>query len=192
MDNGVAIGIDPSLTGTAICVMELEDPSRYTLRRFSSDPVRGETKDELLRGRMRRYRTLLHEIRDHLAAPLSRARAICLEGYSFASQHSSEVLAEFGALLRVYLVDEAPPQCLLLETAPSTLKKFVTGRGDRRGKLHVVASLSKRFGVEFGTDDEYDAFGLARLALYAACPDLAEAKHEKDCLKRLLSPRGKK
>jgi crossover junction endodeoxyribonuclease RuvC len=68
-------------------------------------------------------------------------------------------IAEFGGLLRWRLTKLCSD---VREVPPSTLKQFATGKGNANKTL-MVASLTKRYGVEFSSDDEYDAYGLARL-----------------------------
>ena len=51
----------------------------------------------------------------------------------------------------------------LLIVPPSTLKKFVTGSGVAP-KNKMMLGVYKKWGVEFETDDEADAYALARAA----------------------------
>src|SRR5690606_30603766 len=73
--------------------------------------------------------------------------AIYLEGYSYGSKGAAVTsICEFGGILRSYLLDthDAP----LLEVAPTTLKKFCTGKGAGKKEM-VIAHLMKRYDVEF-------------------------------------------
>ena len=48
--------------------------------------------------------------------------------------------------------------------APTTIKKFVTGNGQCKKNL-MLLQVYKKFGIEFDSDDECDAFSLAKFAL---------------------------
>src|SRR3990167_3659041 len=86
--------------------------------------------------------------------------AIFIEGYSFGSNMPGKNgTVEFGGLLRWHLVDLAPR---VYEVAPTTLKKFVTGKGNAK-KEQILAHVQKRWGEMFETNDAGDAFGLYKL-----------------------------
>jgi crossover junction endodeoxyribonuclease RuvC len=143
----VIVGIDPSLTGLAVCLMG----ERLHVDRFTSKPAK------TLRGRIRRYNILRTSVISMIAC--ARPGLIVIEGYSYGSRQSqANTLGEFGGLLRASLL----LLCPVVEVAPSTLKKFATGKGGAN-KTQVVAAITKRYGVQFDTDDEYDAYGLMQL-----------------------------
>lgn len=86
---------------------------------------------------------------------------VCIEGYSFASQnHRLADLGELGGLTKYKLIKLGVPWLIV---SPNQLKKFVTGKGS--GKKNVVIMHTyKKYGVEFESDDECDAYVLARIA----------------------------
>ncbi len=141
------VAIDPSLTGTAVCLYSPEDLLMYT---FSSKPSGPE-----LAARLDRFWGLIRKIADCV----SPGEPIYLEGYSFGSKGRAMLtLAEFGGLLRNRLAGIG----VVTEIPPSSLKKFATGKGNA-DKLKVAVAVAKRYDVEFASDDEYDAYALARL-----------------------------
>ena len=64
-------------------------------------------------------------------------------------------------LVRYFVVSYS--KCLV-EVPPTTLKKFISGKGNA-GKAEIVSTLSSKFGMAFKTDNAADAYGLAQLGL---------------------------
>ncbi len=148
------IAIDASLTGFAVCVKGPDTALAYT--ETSSPPPKVKT----LQARLTRY-TKLCEVASNMCE--THNPEVCLiEGYSFGSKGNSGVsLGELGILLRrdmLYYCDT------VVEVPPSVLKKFATGKGNA-GKIAVASSLSKRYGIEFATDNHADSFGLVQLGM---------------------------
>jgi Holliday junction resolvasome RuvABC endonuclease subunit len=88
-----------------------------------------------------------------------KPQLILIEGYAFKSERSTSQ-AEFGGCLRWELTTLGAD---ILEVAPVNLKQFATGVG-KGDKTRLIAAVAHRWGVEFATDDEYDAYALARMA----------------------------
>lgn len=156
IDAEEVIGLDVSLTGTALCILR-KDWS-FDMHRFTSLPAKG------LVGRFERYQGLSGDI-FRVIDPLS-GTVVFIEGYSFSSKGQAILdMAELGAYVRRMLITQQY-NCggeMPVEVAPSSLKKFATGAGNA-DKLKVCLSLAKRYGVQFDTNDEFDAYGLARMA----------------------------
>ena len=146
-------GIDLSLTSTGVCV--LRNGELEVIKRLNTKDLRG----------VERLMWIEHKLFEVLPNHLD---LICLEGYSFGSQGRAVFnIGELGGVIRRGLhIYEMP----WLEIAPHSLKKFVTGKGNTKKedmKLHIY----KRWGVEFGSSDECDAYGLARMAEVIATGD---------------------
>lgn len=149
-------GIDPSLSGTAVCVLD-ETGKLVSMERFTSKPAEG------LYGRIERYTRLVADVIDAVqrADPIA---SLCIEGYSFGSNDASaKFAAEYGGLLR----NELTIWPCIEEVSPSGLKKFVSGKGNG-DKTATIGAIASQYGVTFKTNDEYDAYGLARVALALA------------------------
>lgn len=154
------VGVDPSLTNTAVAIWSPEDKAPADVRCFPSKNV-----GRLAFQRMQRCESILSRIMGFLEG--KEIAAVFLEGYSFASNDSgSKFTTEFGGLLRWHLMDTVEHGNLLYEVAPTTLKKFITGSGSG-SKQGVIAHVSANYGVIFKTDDEYDAWSLCRLGAAA-------------------------
>ena len=128
------VGIDPSLTGTAVVI---GDGALWKLGEFSS-----KNAGDDVRSRVARYDALVAGvvkfIEEH--GPVA---AIFIEGYSFGSNMPGKNgTVEFGGILRWHLVDLAPR---VYEVAPATLKKFVTGKGNAP-KNTMLAHISEALG----------------------------------------------
>jgi len=158
----IVIGIDPSLTGTAVAVRAPN--GEIDVGRFASKPCGKRIEDRLarcygLRAAVSRFiRDETEQVARSVGVPLP---AVCfIEGYSYNSKGSVIATAEFGGLLREML----DGMCFakgITEVSPATVKRFAV-KGNA-SKTEVVAALTRRYGVEFSTDDEYDAYALARL-----------------------------
>lgn len=148
------IGIDPSLTNTAVCCMD--EDGTYEMTTHQASKPTGKT----VSSRIARLQSHAAEIVADVVSKQQDLTMILLEGYSYGSRGSVIVLGEFGGLLRVQLLS-----CYLLgitrEVSPSTLKQFII-KGNAK-KAAVIGVLASRYLVQFDTDDEYDAFGLVKL-----------------------------
>lgn len=144
-------GIDPSLTRTAICRGDGKEPPHVRVR--GSSAVNAN-----LFFRFERYVDLAR----WTLAEVKPARLIFLEGFSYGSKGAATVtLGEYGGVLRKTLLDAGME---IVEVAPSTLKKFVAGKGNAK-KTNIASISTKLWGVVFDDEDEYFAHGLWRLGL---------------------------
>lgn len=153
------MGIDPSLAGFAYAIAvesgnELQIHEALLKTKPSGDDVRA---------RVDRYRLIVEPT---IAAVRSLGVGLCvIEGYSFGSAggkvsgHAHD-RAELGGILRNALVDV----CRVVEVAPSSLKKYATGKGNA-DKAEVISALSRRYGRTFKSDDAADAFALLQIGL---------------------------
>ena len=150
MSDSFILGIDPSLTATA---------------------VSGQSKDLILiddvisaaKGCTGVER--LDYIERALDGILSRTEPdlIVIEGYSHGSQWGREALGELGGVLRLLFY-----RCNIktLVVAPRSLKKFVVGSGGKEVKKEqMLLAAFKRWGAEFTSNDACDAFCLCKLGL---------------------------
>ncbi len=169
-------GLDPSLTGFA--VVRMTKDLQYSAFRFSSEAAPG------LVPRFERYRKLIAEAFTVFEGYWPRT--VIIEGYSFGSMHKSALgTMEFGSCVRRSLISRIgtladPP----LEAAPTALKKFAIGVG-KGDKLKVALALAKAYGVDFDTNDEFDAYGLARMAACVAGWDTPRNNAQREALAKL-------
>lgn len=94
---------------------------------------------------------------------------LCVEDYAVGKFAGSAITSiEIGAVLRFICWQQDIP---LLEVAPTTLKKFLTGGGKAK-KEHMMLELFKRFGYSAATNDIADAVALGLLGVCLWAPGL--------------------
>lgn len=167
------VGIDPSLTGTAVCVAG-QEPVRFT-----SQPAEGTW------GRIHRFSMLAAQA----AKEVPNESLIMLEGYSFGSKGRAVTdLAEYGGILRLLLKDTGSA---IVEVAPHLLKKFATGKGNS-DKEALRAHAAKRWGVIHDSSDETDAFVLAQIGLCYSGQVEPESQAQREVIETLKTGGVKK
>ena len=142
----LSLGIDLSLTGTGLSVL---DGDKLVFSECYK-PKNKSGPDRLI------------EIRHKVSETIDKYQPglICLEGYSFGSRGRAVFqTGELGGLIRVLLHKSG---IKWIEITPSQVKKFATGMGNC-GKDIVLQQVYKRWGMEFKTSDEADAFILAKI-----------------------------
>lgn len=156
----VAIGIDQSLTGFAMTVLNVDDPESFDTWVYKS-PYNGVR-------RLADISSWMQDKFDHVAFDGHEVVDIAMEGTVLASQ-SALVLGELAATVKLtilgyYELEEitwhlrAP-----LQIPPMTLKKYATGKGTAK-KQEMLMQIYKRWGVEFNDDNAADSYALAKLA----------------------------
>ncbi len=143
----IIIGIDPSLTVTACCILQSLPHSGPLLERVIPGKLRG----------MERLDYIQNSIRDILNR--YSCDLVCIEGYAYARPNQAHQMGELGGVLRLLLYRENVPYT---EIAPPTLKKFATGKGNA-DKDQVMLQVYKRWGIECANNNEADAFVLAKM-----------------------------
>lgn len=83
---------------------------------------------------------------------------VVFEGYSYAGKFVNSLQYELGAVLRYVMWEKGVP---FVEVAPTSLKKFVTGKGNAKKDL-MLLSVYKRWDFDTEDDNEADAYGLAQ------------------------------
>jgi crossover junction endodeoxyribonuclease RuvC len=155
----IYVGIDHSLSGTGIAI--LGDKGGL----ICLETVSSESQGVSVRHRVWRFRGLADSVSEIVHRYIGNGVTIavcCFEGYSFGSNkaHHSAII-ESGYEVRSRMISLVAGS--IFEVAPTTLKKFACGKGNA-DKSAVVSAMTKRHGVEFGNDNEADAYALARCA----------------------------
>jgi len=168
MSSPPILGLDPSLTGTAACLL---DPDGSTLVHVTT------VATKKLRGIPR-----LLEIENHVDALIQEYKptAAFIEGYGFGARGRAVFnLGELGGILRRLLfILEVP----YYDVPPTTLKKFITGKGNSNKNI-MLEQVFRRYGIGSETltdDNQVDAYGLAKLghAFILNPPDLTKLQVE--------------
>jgi Holliday junction resolvasome RuvABC endonuclease subunit len=174
------IGIDPSATGTGLAAIDLGGNLLSTAR---LDKVKGTGVRRLLG-----IQEALTEWLDSLSAePLH----FVMEGYGFNIRESQpHKLGEVGGAIKQVLYKQCPPPvCFPTTPATSQVKKYCLGSGTGQ-KSQMLKGAYKKWGVDLDTDDEAEAYTMARIGLGLLLG--SEVKYEQDVLKALLHPAAKK
>lgn len=88
------------------------------------------------------------------------ADLVVVEGYGYASNNIVPSV-EIGTAIRMAL---HTANVKYITVAPTMLKKFVTGRGIAPKEVMMMETF-KRWGFEAKTNNEADAFGLAKIGM---------------------------
>ncbi|MEC0211868.1 crossover junction endodeoxyribonuclease RuvC [Paenibacillus ehimensis] len=136
------VGIDPS---TKTGFVALDESGKVVVQKELTGVGNFDPK---------RMTTLIDEVVAHVRPE----DAICIEGFGFASQQAIQ-LGGIGWGLRMALFRR---QTSYIEAAPSTVKKFATGKGNTK-KENMIMPIYKRWGFENRSDNIRDAFVLAQI-----------------------------
>jgi crossover junction endodeoxyribonuclease RuvC len=142
----IVLGLDLSLVGTGYVL--LEDGKMKEQKLIKSKPSGKNSVKELER---------LITIRSQITLP--NIDLAVIEGLAFMARNSVSLvqLSALNYMVREHLYINKIP---FLIVAPSTLKKFVTGRGNAK-KDEMLLETYKRLNESFSNDNLCDAFGLA-------------------------------
>ncbi len=136
------VGIDQSLTCSGVVI--LRDAADHTA--VALVPLKRGVK------RLLEIETALRELIPE------KTQVVVMEGYAFQARGKVFALGELGGIIK-RLVHISGIRMLIVP--PSTLKKFVLGTGIGQ-KNKMMLGVFKKWGVEFDTDDECDAYALAK------------------------------
>lgn len=163
--NSVYVGIDQSYSGFAITLL---NDSGYRTTVYKSEK----------RGIQR-----LADINEHLITILADKLIldVAIEGYAFGSQMAN-MLGELGGMVKLglYRLGHYP-----LIVPPTSLKKYVAGKGTGISKSQMMLYTFKNFGVDLPDDNAADSYGLAHLVSgkgqlayqREVCAKLSDPKH---------------
>lgn len=163
----VTIGIDQSLTGFALTVMSVENPTQHLTWVYKS-PYFG----------IERLVDIRQWLNDHLSYIDEELELeiddVAMEGTVLQSQ-AALVLGELSACVRLAIYDYFDDyRRYPLKVPPMTLKKYAAGKGNAK-KQEMLLQIYKRWGLEFNDDNAADAYALARLASKAHINEVEKA-----------------
>lgn len=156
----VTIGIDQSLTGFALTLMDIETPESYVTWVYKSS-FNGVKRLADIR------QWMMNKLRDAIVEHNLSFYDVAMEGTVLAS-HSALVLGELAATVKLtfwdsFLDTNNSTLATPLQIPPMTLKKFASGKGNSK-KQEMLMQIYKRWGIEFNDDNAADSYALARLA----------------------------
>lgn len=169
------VGIDPSLTGTGICVgtslAEHVEANSYTITTDSKEPM-GD--------RLARIYGATGELADG-----HRFLAVMEDMPKHA--HSAGLTAMAHGVVRLALHHAGAH---VITVPPATLKKYATGKGTAT-KADMRMALYQRVGIDLRDDDQVDAWWLRALGYQMlGCPLVDLPKAHVAALDKLRLPGG--
>jgi crossover junction endodeoxyribonuclease RuvC len=173
----IIAAIDPSLVGTAVCILDADTDKIIDLVTFKlPKDSKGITRLNLLAKQLNKIMSKYSP------------KEIFIEGYSFMSKGRSIFnLGELGGVFRLILAKKWGGY---YEIPPTSLKKFVTGKGNAKKQI-MLEQTYRKYGLGSETlkdDNQVDAYGLARFGSAFVKWDQGNtnfAKYEIEALKGL-------
>lgn len=152
------LGLDPSLTSFGVGAVEVKGqtigPARMDLTwRYTA---------RLLKTSKKGVERLIW-FRDSIEALAGQFDLAVVEGYAYGRHNQMAALGELGGLVKIALHETGVPYVIV---APTSLKKFVTGKGNAPKDL-IMMEAYKRWEVDVPTTDEADAVALALMGATA-------------------------
>jgi len=147
----VYIGIDQSYTGFGITAIDKK--GNYYTEVYKAE---GSGIEKLC------------NIRNYVEAFLSEysVARVAMEGYAFGREFGVALSGELGGMLKLLLFDLYPGNDearFPLIVQPTSLKKYVAGKGTGVNKNQMLLAVYKKWDVEFNDDNAADSYGLARI-----------------------------
>lgn len=164
----VWVGIDQSYSGFAYTMLDKEGNHYTRVAKFEGTGVR----------RLGTVRQFLDECFYNDGYDY-RVADVAIEGYAFGSQMAN-MLGELGGLVKLAIYDHY--NILPLIVPPTSLKKYVTGKGTGVQKNQMLLNIYKKWKVEFTDDNAADSYALAKIA-----SGYAELGYEKELYNKLAS-----
>lgn len=178
----IAVGIDPSLTGTAVCALNCTDNSILHVSTLNVPKGKvGLARLDWLLKELHRTLTKLQQ-----AQPAGVLLEVFIEGYAFMAKGCAIFsLGELGGLYRMLLAKRWGGY---YEVPPTVLKKFVSGKGNAKKEI-MLEQTFRRYGI--GSDvlrdnNQVDAYGLARVGTAFMQKNMSDlTKFEQEAIEKL-------
>lgn len=168
----IVIGIDPSLTGTGVCIVDYPSgtiryvttitPPEIRLALGPKQTLKGVARLVYIR---RRVYTIINRMYEKLGGVENCMMDIFIEGYAFGAKGRAVFsVAELGGVLRTMLAERFTSY---FDVAPTSLKKFVTGKGNVK-KAVMLEKVFRKYGVGseiLKDDNQVDAYSLAQFGV---------------------------
>lgn len=148
LKGAVAVGIDQSYSGFALTAIDGNDNHYTEVWKLDESGVK----------RLAQAQRIIFDFVNSF-----EVSAVAMEGYAFGSQMAN-MLGELGGAVKLALYNyfDEPEVRFPLVVPPTSLKKYITGKG-RVDKNQILLSVYKKWDVEFNNDNAADSYGLARI-----------------------------
>lgn len=160
------MGLDLSLTSTGVVVLNAKET-------LCSMALKSKYKEAIR----------LLDITGQMDVVLDeyKPNVVVLEGYAFMANGRITGLAELVGVIRVLLEEKSYKPLIV---PPARVKKFACGKGNAK-KDQVRLEVYKRWGFEAKTNDEVDAYVLARIGLARLGLDTNLTKAQREVIEGL-------
>jgi Holliday junction resolvasome RuvABC endonuclease subunit len=150
------IGLDLSITATGYCIVDEEK------KMIDSGVVTTAPKD--FSSDIERFDKIATDIFSKVGEHCCDAAFI--ENYAYAARGNLARIAELNGIIKhdFFCTWSLAPGEKLFVVAPSTLKKYIIGKGIGEKSLILKCVLTK-WGVDIDNDNIADAYGLARVGV---------------------------
>jgi crossover junction endodeoxyribonuclease RuvC len=176
----ITIGIDLSLTGTGICAI---NDGKIFISKLIKSKREGDTPtleiermdgivDEAIRD------VLIYDASGEVCVDL-----VLLEGISYMSKNTT-ALSQLSGLSYMVRSRLSLLDIPFVIVAPSTLKKFITGKGNSPKDI-MMMEIYKGWGETITNNNIADAFGLAMVGQYLLDPKTKMEQHQKEVINLL-------
>lgn len=119
-----------------------------------------------------------------LLEPEIESTFVLLEDYAYAARGRVFSIGELGGIVKWEMLKNGVKEENLWICPPTTLKKYVTGKGNSKKNV-MLQMVYKKWGKELKSDDIADAYALARMARDLHSNGSATLKYEEEALKAL-------
>lgn len=172
----LAIGIDQSYSGFGLTFMDM-DSDGYKTYVFKGE---GTGIDRLASMAL----TFSSYLEQYLDVDQTEIR-VAMEGYAYGAQ-MAHMAGELGGMVKNELYEwlwqhhGKYPYII----PPTTLKKYVTGKGSGIQKNQMLLHVFKKWGIEFNDDNAADSYALAHMAA-----GKAELAYEREIYQNIQDPK---
>lgn len=146
------VGIDQSYSGFGLIVITDDGSHTSNLWKFPPQNSDGARLNEIRVTLLTKFKELKEQ---------NRTVTVVMEGYASNAKFGREKLGELGGIVKLshFEVFGRDPHVI----PPTSLKKFVTGKGNAK-KEEVIAAVESRWKAGIKNNNLADAYGLARYA----------------------------
>jgi len=166
------LGIDPSLTATGCVWLNKDNSFKKTI--IKGGPATHNPVDELKR---------LFGIRSKINC--GKVKLAVMEGLAF-SPRNTRALVQLSALNYFIRARLSAHKIRFVIVPPTTLKKFVTGKGNSPKELMLLETY-KRYHVDLENNNLCDAYGLAKIGQALTDKTIKLTKFQEEVVE-LLNP----
>lgn len=167
------LAFDLSLISTGYYILSENKPIKGGFLTSKGGVIKSSLKEDA--------RLYFIEQRIDLLLKTHKPDLVVIEGYSFGSRGRATFSSgELGGVIRLLLFRKKIPY---LVVAPTSLKKFISGKGNSSKDMMLLKTY-KKYGIEFDNNNICDAFGLAMIG--KAWQQGTNIQYEKDVLKAII------